>query len=66
MGRVYPRSESARKVSADRAKAEKVLEQFDRQAETYPYPSEIEGERELIQIAQSLNQQGVLGERAVQ
>ena len=50
----------------DRAKAEKVLEQFDRQAGTYPYPSEIEGERELIRIAQSLNQQGVPGERAVQ
>lgn len=29
-------------------KAKKLLERFEKVAKTYPYPQEIEGERELI------------------
>ena len=35
----------------DAKKAEKALKRFTRQAGVYPYPCEIEGERELIRIA---------------
>ncbi len=33
------------------AKAKRIREQFDRQSKVYPYPCEIEGERELMEIA---------------
>ncbi len=36
----------------DPAKAQKAMAQFNRCAESYPYPSEIEGERELITLAE--------------
>ncbi len=36
----------------DSAKAEAILREFDKMAETYPYPQEIESERELMQIAE--------------
>lgn len=35
----------------DKAEADKVLERFDKMALTYPYPADIESERELIRIA---------------
>ncbi len=35
----------------DEEKAQKILEQFDRVAQTYPYPSDIESERELLVLA---------------
>lgn len=49
----YPsviRSEYAYALLAekDEEKAQKLLQQFERVAKTYPYPREIEGERELI------------------
>ena len=36
----------------DTAKAEKILERFEKNVETFPYPSEIETEREMLEIAQ--------------
>ncbi len=36
----------------DAAKAQKIMEQFNRCAASYPYPGEIEGERELILLAE--------------
>ena len=41
-------------LEADRKAAEKALAAFDRAAKTYPYPSEIEGERELLELARSV------------
>ena len=38
----------------DDAKAKVLLEQFEKTARTYPYPSEIQSERELIEIAQAV------------
>jgi hypothetical protein len=38
-------------LEKDPEKAEKILAQFDVQTKTYPYPCEIEGERELMRIA---------------
>lgn len=35
----------------DKAEADKVLERFDKMALTYPYPADIESERELMKIA---------------
>ena len=35
-------------------KAEKAMAQFDQCAKTYPYPGEIEGERELITLAEEI------------
>ncbi len=51
----YPsilRTQYAWALMADRdsAKARDILAQFERTAATYPYPSEIAGERELIQM----------------
>lgn len=39
----------------DKAEADKVLERFDKMALTYPYPADIESERELIGIAAEKN-----------
>lgn len=38
----------------DNAKAEGYLELFEKTSRTYPYPSEIQAERELIEIAQAV------------
>ena len=38
-------------VEKDQAKAAKAMEAFERVAKTYPYPNDINSERELIQIA---------------
>lgn len=38
----------------DNAKAEGYLELFEKTSRTYPYPSEIKAERELIEIAQAV------------
>lgn len=38
-------------LEKDQAKAEKILAQFDVQTKSYPYPCEVEGERELMAIA---------------
>ncbi len=38
----------------DPAKAKKILAQFDQYSKSYPYPSEIEGERELIKLAEGV------------
>ena len=35
----------------DQKKAERIIAQFDKQTAAYPYPCEVEGERELIRIA---------------
>jgi hypothetical protein len=35
----------------DTLKAEKSQKEFDKVAKTYPYPQEVESERELMQIA---------------
>ena len=35
----------------DKEKATKILEQFDKVAKTYPYPSDVESERELLVLA---------------
>ncbi len=35
----------------DPAKAEEIMKQFEKTAETYPYPCEIQGERELMGLA---------------
>ena len=35
----------------DQTKADTVLQQFEKHAKLYPYPSEITGERELLEIA---------------
>ena len=35
----------------DQAKADTVLQQFEKHAKSYPYPNEITGERELLEIA---------------
>lgn len=37
----------------DRESAQKALSAFERTAKTYPYPAEIEGERELLELARS-------------
>ena len=37
-------------VEKDSMKAGRILDQFDRCAKSYPYPSDIEGERELMRI----------------
>ena len=42
-------------VEKDPQKAEKAMVKFDQCAESYPYPVEIEGERELITLAVRLN-----------
>ena len=39
----------------DEDKAAKILEQFDQVAKTYPYPSDIESERELLMLAAQRN-----------
>ena len=39
----------------DEEKAKKILDQFEKNAKTYPYPREIEGERELIARVQNEN-----------
>ena len=39
----------------DEEKAKKILNQFEKNAKTYPYPREIEGERELIARVQNEN-----------
>lgn len=39
----------------DEDKAAKILEQFDQVAKTYPYPSDIESERELLMLAAQCN-----------
>ena len=38
-------------LEKDQAKAEKIMAQFDVQTKSYPYPCEVEGERELMAIA---------------
>ena len=38
----------------DEAKAKASLDLFEKTARTYPYPSEIQAERELIEIAQAV------------
>lgn len=38
-------------LEKDADKAEKILAQFDVQTKSYPYPCEVEGERELMKIA---------------
>ena len=55
--RKYPsvlRTEYAYALLAEKdpEKAAKAMEQFNRCAKTYPYPNEIEGEKELISIAE--------------
>ena len=35
----------------DQEKADTALQQFEKHAKSYPYPSEITGERELLEIA---------------
>ena len=42
----------------DPEKARTVREQFDRCARSYPYPSEIEGEKELIALADGIKASG--------
>lgn len=42
-------------VEKDKEKAEKAMVKFDRCAKAYPYPIEIEGERELITLAERLD-----------
>ena len=39
-------------VEQDQGKAGKAMETFEKVAKTYPYPNDINSERELIQIAQ--------------
>ena len=39
----------------DEDKAAKISEQFDQVAKTYPYPSDIESERELLMLAAESN-----------
>ena len=38
-------------LEKDPKKAERILAQFDVQTKSYPYPCEVEGERELMKIA---------------
>ena len=38
----------------DPAKAQKAMAQFDQCTKSYPYPSEIDGERELIKLAEGI------------
>lgn len=38
----------------DPAKAQKAMAQFDQCTKSYPYPSEIDGERELIKLAEEI------------
>ena len=40
----------------DLEKAEKIKERFEKCAKTYPYPSDIQSERELIEIADNIEQ----------
>ena len=39
-------------VEKDQGKAAKAMEAFEKVAKTYPYPNDINSERELIQIAE--------------
>ena len=60
--RKYPsvlRTEYAYALLAEKdpGKAEKTLAQFDKCAKSYPYPGEIEGERELIALAREKESQ---------
>ena len=41
-----------RLVEKDQGKAGKAMEAFEKVAKTYPYPNDMNSERELIQIAQ--------------
>ena len=41
----------------DVSKAEKMLELFEKCAKTYPYASDIESEREFIEIAKNRGEQ---------
>jgi len=38
----------------DTAKAEKIRKQFENIAKTYPYPNDIQAERELMEIAEKI------------
>lgn len=42
----------AKLLEGDQSAAEKVLAAFEKTAKTYPYPAEIEGERELLALAE--------------
>ena len=42
----------ARLVEKDQGKAGKAMEAFEKVAKTYPYPNDMNSERELIQIAE--------------
>ena len=51
----YPsvlRTEYALALSAEKGEAKKVQKQFDKISKSYPYPCEIDGERELMRIAE--------------
>ena len=37
----------------DKAKAETIKAQFEKRAKTYPYPHEIDSERELMMLAEN-------------
>jgi len=37
----------------DPAKAEMIRNEFEKASKTYPYPHEIDGERELMRLAES-------------
>ena len=53
--RTFPsviRTEYARLVEKDQGKAGKAMEAFEKVAKTYPYPNDMNSERELIQIAE--------------
>lgn len=39
---------------SDQEKAEKIRQRFERAAESYPYPSDLESERELLEIAETV------------
>ncbi len=64
--RKYPsvvRTEYAMALLAERddKKALKIARDFDRCAEVYPYPGEIAGERELMEIARNQNERKSVG-----
>ena len=45
----------ARLVEKDQGKAGKAMEAFEKVAKTYPYPNDMNSERELIQIAEAFS-----------
>lgn len=45
-------------LDKDTARADKLLTQFEKQAKRYPYPQEVQSERELIELVKAKQSQG--------